>query len=109
MIVFTGEVIDMARSFMAGARLDGEALALEVIHHVGPGGDFLTDEHTIAHFRDLWQPRLFDRRRAADWRAAGAKRLGDRLRDKTVAIVESHRPQPLPDAVREEIRYILER
>jgi trimethylamine--corrinoid protein Co-methyltransferase len=109
MIVFTGEVIDMARSFMAGAKLDGDALALEVIHRVGPGGDFLTDEHTIAHFRDLWQPRLFDRRRAADWRAAGAQRLGDRLRDKTVAIIESHRPQPLPDAVREEIRYILER
>ena len=109
MIVFTGEVIDMARRFMAGARLDGESLALEVIHRVGPGGDFLTDEHTIAHFRDLWQPRLFDRRRAADWRAAGSPRLGDRLRDKTVAIIESHRPQPLPDAVREEIRYILER
>ncbi len=107
MIVFTGEVIDMMRRFMAGIELDPEAMALEAIHRVGPGGDFLTDDHTMAHFRDLWQPTLFDRQRANDWRASGSKRLGDRLREKTIAIIESHRPDPLPDSVREEIRQII--
>jgi trimethylamine--corrinoid protein Co-methyltransferase len=107
MIVFTAEVISMMRRFVDGFSLDAEALALEVIHEVGPGGDFLTAKHTLRHFRELWQPTLWDRRRVDDWLAAGGKRLGDRLRDKTVSLMESHRPEPLSDAVREEIAYIL--
>jgi trimethylamine--corrinoid protein Co-methyltransferase len=107
MIVFTAEVIGMARVFMAGIKLDAEALALEAIQRVGPGGNFMADDHTLAHFRELWQPALLDRQRADRWRASGSKRLGDRLREKTVALIDSHKPQPLPDAVRKEIDYIL--
>jgi len=107
MIVFTAEVISMMRRFVEGFSLDAEALALEVIHQVGPGGDFLTAKHTLRHFRELWQPTLWDRQRADAWMAAGGKRLGDRLRDKTVSLMESHHPEPLPDAVRQEIAYIL--
>ncbi len=107
MIVFTDEVIAMMRRFVAGFALDAESLALDVVHQVGPGGDFLTADHTLRHFRELWQPMLWDRRRADAWSAAGGKRLGDRLRDKTISLVESHRPEPLSDAVREEVAYIL--
>ena len=107
MIVFTAEMISMLRHFMAGVSLDAESLALEVIHKVGPGGDFLTAGHTLKHFRELWQPKLFDRRRAEEWIASGGKRLGDRLREKTVALIKEHRPEPLPDGVREEVAYIL--
>ncbi len=97
----------MMRSFMGGVSLDAESLALEVIHKVGPGGDFLTADHTLSHFRDLWQPTLFDRRRMEDWVAAGSTRLDQRLQEKTVAIMEEHEPAPLPDEVRGEINYVL--
>jgi trimethylamine---corrinoid protein Co-methyltransferase len=107
MIVFTAEMISMMRHFMRGVSLDAESLALEVIHKVGPGGDFLTAKHTLKHFRELWQPKLLSRRRIDDWVAQGGKRLGQRLREKTVAIMEEHQPEPLPDSVREEIVYIL--
>ena len=107
MIVFTAEMISMMRSFMEGLVIDAESLALDVIHRVGPGGDFLTDAHTLDHFRDLWQPGLFDRRRAEEWLAAGGLRLGERLRDKTVGIIEEHQVEPLPGGVQEAIRYIL--
>jgi trimethylamine--corrinoid protein Co-methyltransferase len=107
MIVFSAEMISQMRQFTRGVSLDPEALALEVIHAVGPGGDFLTEEHTLKHFRELWQPSLFDRHRAEDWTTAGSKRLGQRLQEKTVAIITEHQPEPLPDGVREEIRYIL--
>jgi trimethylamine--corrinoid protein Co-methyltransferase len=107
MIVFTAEIIAMMRRFMDGMAVDAESLALDVIHEVGPGGDFLTAPHTLKHFRELWQPTLFERRRAEDWVAAGSKRLGQRLRDKTTAIMDEHRAEPLPDRVRQEIAYIL--
>jgi trimethylamine--corrinoid protein Co-methyltransferase len=107
MIVFSDEVIAMMRRFISGIQLDADALAMDAIHRVGPESDFLTDDHTVAHFRKLWQPTLFDRRRADDWRAGGSQRMGDRLREKTIAIMESHQPETPPDSVREEIQYIL--
>lgn len=107
MIVLTAENITMMRRFMDGVSLDAEALALDVIHKVGPGGDFLAQKHTAKHFREHWQPKLFSRQRLDDWTQTGKKRLGDRLREKTVAILDSHKPEALPDGVRGEIEYIL--
>jgi trimethylamine--corrinoid protein Co-methyltransferase len=108
MIVLTAEMISMMRSFAGGLSLDAEALALDAIHDVGPGGDFLTQKHTLKHFRELWQPVLFDRRRVEDWAATGSKRLGDRLRERTLSILGEHEPEPLPTSVRAEIDYILQ-
>ena len=107
MIVLAAETIAMMRRFSGGMSLDAESLALEVIHKVGPGGDYLTAKHTLQHFRDLWQPTLFSRQRMEDWVAAGRPRLGRRLRDKTTALIEQHRPEPLPDGTRSEIEHIL--
>jgi trimethylamine--corrinoid protein Co-methyltransferase len=107
MIVFAAEMVSMLRVFAGGVSLDAESLALDVINEVGPGGDFLAAPHTLKHFRELWQPTLFDRRRASDWSAAGSKRLGQRLRERTVTLIEDHEPEPLPDAVRQEVADIL--
>jgi trimethylamine--corrinoid protein Co-methyltransferase len=107
MIVFTAEMISMMRRFVRGISLDAESLALDVVHQVGPGGDFLTQTHTLRHFRDLWQPALITRQRADGWVATGSERLGERLRERTVSIIEGHQPEPLPDSVRDEIRYVL--
>jgi trimethylamine---corrinoid protein Co-methyltransferase len=107
MIVFTAEVIEMLRHFVAGVSLDAESMALEVIHRVGPGGTYLTEDHTLKHFREAWQPTLFDRRRSPNWRADGSPSLGKRLREKTIALLDSGVNTPLPDSVKSEIGYIL--
>jgi trimethylamine--corrinoid protein Co-methyltransferase len=107
MIVFTAEMISMMRRFDQGLTLDSESLALEVIHRAGPGGNFLTDDHTLKHFREMWRPSLFDRRRSEDWVAAGSPRLGKRLRERTLALIENHRPESLPESVGAEVDYIL--
>lgn len=107
MIVFTAEMIDMHRRFMQGVSLDDASLALDVIHQVGPGGAFVGTDHTRAHFRSYWYPTLFERRRVDEWVASGGKHLSDRLREKTISIMERHQPEPLPEGVREEIDYIL--
>ncbi len=107
MIVFTAEMIEMLRRFTAGVALDAESLALDVIHSVGPGGEFISTDHTMDHFRDFWEPTLFNRQRLDDWLEAGGKRLGERLRERTVAILDEHEPEPLSEHARQEIAYIL--
>jgi trimethylamine--corrinoid protein Co-methyltransferase len=107
MIVFTAEVIARQRHFMAGIPLDAEAFALDLVDRVGPGGQYLTEDHTLRHFRELWQPALFSRERRDNWVRRGQQRLGDRLREKTVALLDKHESAPLPAGVEAEIDYIL--
>jgi trimethylamine--corrinoid protein Co-methyltransferase len=108
LIVFTAEIIDRMRHFVGGFSLDAEALALDLIHQIGPGGEYITARHTLDHFRDFWQPTLFSRKRMSEWVSEGRPRLGGRLRDKTIALIESHQPEPLPDPVRNEIEFLLQ-
>jgi len=107
MIVFCDEIIQRMRAFIRGISLDAESLALEVIDQIGPGGSFLTADHTLKHFRSLWHPKLFNRYRMHEWVQKGATRLGERLRDATIARMEVSHPEPLPDAAKAEIEYIL--
>ncbi len=108
MIVYTCEVIQMIRRFDEGFTIDPRTLALEVIDSVGPGGNYLTEDHTLEHFREYWQPSLFTRQRYDTWREQGAKPLGRRLREKTVELMDAAQGTPLSDSDAEEIDYILE-
>jgi trimethylamine--corrinoid protein Co-methyltransferase len=107
MILLTNELITMTRRFVNGVRLDDEALALDVIHAVGPGGEFLSHDHTMAHWREYWQPQLFDRQRLESWQDDGEKDINGRLRDQVIAIMDEHQVAPLPPAIDSEIDKIL--
>ncbi len=98
LLVIVDEIVDLARATIAGIRVDDETLALEVIREVGIGEIYLGHDHTLAHFRELWLPRLMSWQGRTEWEAAGATTLGDRVRARTVELLDSHRPTPLPDA-----------
>jgi len=97
MLVMSDEIIGMVKRIMRGIVVDDEHLAGHVIDKVGPGGNFLAEDHTLAHFRkEFWQPRLIDRSRREAWEAAGSKTLGQRTREKVIEIIEDFEPAPLP-------------
>lgn len=107
MIVLTSEIISQTRRFAAGVRLDDEALAVDVVGAVGPGGEFLSHDHSMAHWRELWLPQLFDRRRLEPWEAAGARDTRARVRQRTVAILDDHQPTMLSATVDAAIERVL--
>lgn len=107
MIVLTAENISMLRAFMNGARIDDQSLALDLVDEIGAGGDYLSAEHTLRHFREYWEPGLMNRQRIEEWAQEGKKSLGDRLRDKTIALMQEHCPEPLAGNVQSELDYIL--
>ncbi|MBP8291785.1 MAG: trimethylamine methyltransferase family protein [Caldilineaceae bacterium] len=106
-MVLANEIIAMNRAFTRGVQFDDEALALDVIDEVGPGGQFLSHDHTMRHWRELWVPTIFDRQRLESWQEKGSKTMHDRVREATVAIMDSHQVAPLPASVDAEIDYIL--
>lgn len=108
MVLFSNEIISRMKAFCRGIALDHESLALDLIDQVGPGGAFLDTDHTFKHFRDFWQPQYANRRRRDDWVSAGSKKMGDKLREKVIDILENHQPAESPAKLRDEVAYILD-
>jgi len=97
MVVMSNEVISMVKRFLKGIEITDEALSLDLIDKVGPGGNFLLEDQTLKYFKnDIWYPELLDRRNHQQWLDQGAKSLGDRLIEKVRWILENHQPKPLP-------------
>lgn len=108
MIVLTNEIISLSRHFAAGVEINDDTLALDVIHAVGPGGEFLSHDHTLENWRALWTPQLYNRQRLDDWEAAGSPPVNARLKEVTVTLMEEHQVDPLPASVEAEIEAILQ-
>lgn len=107
LILLTNELIGMTRRFIDGVRLDDESLALDVIHEVGPGGEYLSHDHTMAHWREYWLPQNFDRQRLESWQEGGSTSINGRLREQAIALMDEHQVPPLPASTLAEIEQIL--
>lgn len=93
--VYADHVIRQARRFAAGFALDAEALGLAEIAEVGPGGNFLTADLTLRHFREaaFWSP-IFPRLSLEAWQEKGNPRAEDILRKHTVGLMAAHPTPP---------------
>jgi trimethylamine--corrinoid protein Co-methyltransferase len=109
LLVLCDEFIGQVRRMMDGIRVDQENLAVESIKRVGPGGHFLSDEHTLDHFRENWQPDLTDRKTYEEWKGRGSKSMGQRAKEKIKKIFERHRPEPLDPETDAKIDRILKK
>jgi trimethylamine--corrinoid protein Co-methyltransferase len=73
----------------SGFEVNSETLALEVVKRVGPGGNFMAEEHTMHQMRnELFQPLLSDRDCWEKWTAAGSPDTRHRARKLAGGIVD---------------------
>jgi trimethylamine--corrinoid protein Co-methyltransferase len=108
MLVMSNEVIGMAKRILSGVRVTPETLAVDVIEQVGPGGHYLTQEHTRQHFRaETWFPTLMDRQMRRAWEASGGETMAERVRTKVVDILEHHAPMPIAAEVETRLKELV--
>jgi trimethylamine--corrinoid protein Co-methyltransferase len=108
-LVVMDEVVGLVARFMEGIEVSEETMALEVIDQVGPGGNYLAEEHTLKHFRRNWFPALLDRSNYSAWREAGRLSLGDRATARARELLETHKPTPLSAEAAEGLAAIVAR
>jgi trimethylamine--corrinoid protein Co-methyltransferase len=98
-IVLGDELVGYVRAFMRGVPVDDDALALDEIEAVGPGGNHLARPYTRRHFRSFWRPRLLDQAAHDRWQAEGATTLAGRTRARVDELRRAPRAFSLPEAV----------
>lgn len=109
-LVMCDEIIGMVRRIIKGVDIDQGHLAVDVIDQLGPGGQFMSAEHTFRHFKnELWSPTLLDRQSYGDWENEGKKTMGIRTTEKVRKILDEHKPEPLAEDVVKKLGEIVER
>jgi trimethylamine--corrinoid protein Co-methyltransferase len=94
---------------VAPVEISDETLALDLIDEIGPDGQFLESDHTMAHFRERWYPGVFERGNYDQWQAKGGKSLGERAAEQVSQILAEHEPEPLPEEVAQKLKEIIRR
>jgi trimethylamine--corrinoid protein Co-methyltransferase len=108
-VVLGNDIVGWIKAFMAPLDISDEALALDVIDEVGPGGLFLKHRHTRNHARDRYQPALFDRSSYQDWKTRGAKDTTTVAAELVDGILAEHEPEPLSPSATAAIGGIVDR
>jgi len=98
MLVLGNEIVGMVERFMQGIEVNVDTLARELIHKVGPGGNYLQEEHTFKNFRkELWLPSIFPRQSYDAWQGQNSKDTVKKIKATIREILETHKVPPLPD------------
>jgi trimethylamine--corrinoid protein Co-methyltransferase len=108
-LAFDDEIMSYVRRITRGLVVDDDHLATDVVATVGPGGNFLAEEHTVRHFREeLWLPTpVWTRQTYDQWQTEGGSSFAERLGAHVTEVLSPHHPEPLDSALAQEIDQIV--
>jgi trimethylamine---corrinoid protein Co-methyltransferase len=107
-LVLCDQIVDWIQRFLRGIEVSEETLAVEQIAQAGAEGQYLETPHTLKHYRERWYPDVFERNLYSGWADKGSKSFSQRAVERIDKILGEHRPEPLADAVRKQLRTIVE-
>jgi trimethylamine---corrinoid protein Co-methyltransferase len=110
-LVIDDEISGILRRFMQGIDFDEDKWGMDAIREAGPGGEFLSSDHTMKYLRS-GEHRLNElslRLPLRKWNGTGRPDIVSSARGRVKAIMAEHRVPPLGSAVKSEIARIIKR
>jgi trimethylamine--corrinoid protein Co-methyltransferase len=98
------DLLQMVAEFLTPLDLSEDALAVEAIRDVGPGGHFFGTQHTQDRYRNaFYSPILSDWRNYETWMLAGAPTAIEKANRVWKERLASYEEPPMDPAIREEL------
>ena len=97
------EFLDMVFKVVEGIPVSEANIAYDVIKDVGPGGEFITHDHTYKNFRRLSRTKLMNRNTRESWEEAGSPDIVELAYEKSLDILKNYKPTPRPEKVQKEL------
>lgn len=90
--VIDNELIGMIYRMLSGINVSQDTMAFNIIESVGPGGNFVTEDHTIDHMMDeFFYPNLSVRCNFDIWEETGRPDMLSRAKSRVLEIFEVSR------------------
>ncbi len=104
------EMLEDMERFLGGFPVGAEALAIDTVAAVGPGGSYLMTEHTLAHYRDgLRTSSLMEVGLAEDGEGGNSEPILQRANALWKSWLEDYQEPPLDPAIEEAARSYVDR
>lgn len=109
-LVIDDDILGMTYRMLRGFEVSDDTLGVDALARVGPGGNFLTDKHTLKYFKtEYFRPHVFNRIAREMWQKGGAKDINENARQRAKTILREHKPTPLAEDVVKELDSIIKR
>lgn len=107
--VMDDEICDRVRRFHSPLVVNADTLAYEVIEAVGPGGNYLAEEHTVERCRsEFWRPTVSAQQDLEAWIQTGRPDMVALAQKRWQKLVAEHQDPPLDDVAARQLRAFLE-
>jgi trimethylamine--corrinoid protein Co-methyltransferase len=99
-LILDDETAGAVRRLLRGLEADPECLAVDVIRQVGHAGSYLSNSHTLRHFRqEHHAPRLFNRESRAVWASRSTSDLVKKANARARELLATHSAEPLDSGI----------
>ncbi len=92
-MVVDDEILGMVKRILRGIEVSDETLAVDLIKKMGFSGNYLFDNHTRAHVRELWQAKLGETGTREAWKSAGGKSTTEKAQERVAEILAAPAPE----------------
>jgi trimethylamine---corrinoid protein Co-methyltransferase len=104
------DLIQMVKEFLQPVEITDDALGLDAIRDVGPGGHFFGTPHTLARYSDaFYSPMVSDWRNYQQWTAAGSPDALKRANTLYKQALNDYVEPPMDEANKEAVNDYVER
>lgn len=104
------DLLQMVAEFLTPLDLSEDALAIDAIRDVGPGGHFFGTQHTQARYKNaFYSPILSDWRNFETWAEAGSPTALERANRIWKERLANYEQPPMDPAIREELDAFVEK
>ena len=109
-MVLDADLCGMVQTFLEPVDFSTDALALDAVRDVGPGGHFFGTPHTLERFRTaFYKPLISDWRNYETWEEAGKPEAKARMVELVDQLMATYEQPAMDEAVREELAEFVER
>jgi len=103
--VMDNEILGEVMRVLKGVTVNKETLAIDITAKVGPGGNFIQEDHTFEHMHEEhFIPKIADRQQRETWEEGGSKDTRARCHEVALDVLANHKPIPVDKKVVEAIR-----
>ncbi len=96
LLVLDDDLVGMVRRLMRGIEVSDETLGMDAIMRVGPGGNYLIDDHTLKFFKsEYFTPKATNRYVRNVWKSKGSPDANELARERARKILAEHKVEAL--------------
>jgi trimethylamine--corrinoid protein Co-methyltransferase len=108
--IISNEICSYINRILKGIEVNPDTLAIDVIREVGPGGEYLTHDHTMEYLQsEQWDAKLGNRMTRDHWEENGSLDIRARAREQYKKILATHQPKPLDSEVQKKLQQIVDK